>query len=126
MGTNTAFAFNSVFADVIGKAMEAPDHSTSRKGKTKLSIQQHFEIFDRDNPMIYELLVAGAYDAVTEGHKRFGIGYIWERIRWKLPIETYGSDFKLNNNFRSRYVRKIEANEPGLVGFFRKRSLRSF
>lgn len=117
--------FNTVFADVIAASMDAPDHSTSRKGKTKLSIQQHFEIFDRDNPMIYELLVAGACDAVGEGHKAFGIGYIWERIRWKLPIDTYGEDFKLNNNFRSRYVRKIEQNEPGLKGFFRTRSLRS-
>ncbi len=117
--------FNTVFADVITASMRVPDHSTSRKGKTNLSIQQHFEMFDRDNPVIYELLVAGAWDAVNEGHKAFGIAFIWERIRWKLPIETYGSDFKLNNNFRSRYVRKIEASEPGLVGFFNKRSLRS-
>jgi hypothetical protein len=126
MGTNTAFFSNSVFADAIGKSMEAPDHSVSRKGKTNLSIQQHFEIFDRENPIIYELLVAGAYEAVGEGHKRFGIAFIWERIRWKLPFDTYGDDYKLNNNFRSRYVRKIEANEPGLKGFFKTRSLRSF
>jgi hypothetical protein len=126
MGTNTAFFKESVFAEVIGKSIEAPDHSVSRKGKTNLSIQQHFELFDRDNPIIYELLVAGAYEAVGEGHKAFGIAFIFERIRWKLPIETYGEEFKLNNNFRSRYVRKIEENEPGLRGFFRTRCLRSF
>ena len=122
---NTAF-FSSVFADAIGEAIKAPDHSVSRRGKTNLSIQQRFEIFDKANPAIYELLVSGAYDAVAEGHQAFGVAFIFERIRWKLPIETYGDDFKLNNDFRSRYVRKIEQNEPGLVGFFRTRSLRSF
>jgi hypothetical protein len=121
------FNTHSVFAEVIQSVIEngkyAPDRKAGKKGG--LSIQQRFDIFDRNNPLIYELLVAGAHDAIGEGHKAFGIAFIFERIRWKLPIQTYGEDFKLNNDYRARYVRKIESNEPGLVGFFRKRSLRS-
>jgi hypothetical protein len=117
----------SVFASVIQSAIDrgkpAPDHSTSRKGKTRLTIQEHFMRFHQANPHIYELVVALAWDERNNGAKRLSIAKLWENIR--KHIETKGLDYKLNNNFRSRYVRLIEENEPGLRGLFRKRGLTS-
>jgi hypothetical protein len=117
---------NDNTAVLLEPEIQAPDHSTSRKGKTKLSIQEHFEVFHRDNPYVYELLVSYAWEAKNAGHRRLGIALLFERIRWHLMIETASlTPFKLNNNLRSRYVRMIEENEPSLKGFFRTRGLRS-
>lgn len=56
-----------------------------------------------------------------------GIAMLWERMRWELTVETdsvdLGDDFKLNNNYRSRYARLIMNNEPDLAGFFDIRRL---
>jgi hypothetical protein len=40
-------------------------------------------------------------------------------------MKTVGDDFKLNNNYHSRYARLIMEREPGLDGFFETRGLRS-
>jgi hypothetical protein len=103
---------------------KAPDHSTSRKGKTKLSIREHFVIFHHQNPWVYDVLVSYAYEDVAEGHKRLSISRIWERLRAR-PLETEAKDYKLNNNYRSHYVRMIQENEPALAEMFHTRPLRS-
>ena len=90
-----------------------------------LTIQQKFERFHADNPWIYDRLVELARDRVAIGHQRVGIGLLFEALRWKRGEETrdVNSDFKLNNNYRSRYVRLICAQEPDLADRFETRRL---
>lgn len=52
---------------------------------------------------------------------------VWERARWEFVMGTddQSSDFKLNNNYHSRYARLIMEQEDDLDGFFDLRELRS-
>lgn len=89
------------------------------------TMQQRFEDFHRGHPDVYRELVKRAREAARSGH-RCGIRMIWERMRWHFYIEMSGDDeYKLNNNYTSRYARLIEDQEPDLRDFFEKRELRS-
>lgn len=88
-------------------------------------IQDQFEAFHRDNPQVYRTLVKLVEERLDEGHTRLGIGALWERMRWELATPSSAADgFRLNNNFRSRYVRKLVEDHPGWpVGLFELRRL---
>lgn len=89
-------------------------------------IQEAFEAFDRAHPEVYEYLVRLAFEAYDRGFRHYGIGALWERMRWHFQIEKgMDEEFKLNNNFRSRYARKIIAEHPVLEDFFELRCLRA-
>lgn len=89
------------------------------------TIQERFEAFHEANPHVYRNLVRLARAFREKNPKRrIGIGALFEILRWQYAIQTDGDDYKLNNNFRSRYVRLIEAQEPDLRGAFEKRALR--
>jgi hypothetical protein len=91
------------------------------------SIQERFEAFHKANPWVYQALVTLARDLVSRGRNKLGIGMLWEVLRWQYFMQTVdpSSDFKLNDHYRSRYVRLISANVPELRGRFETRSLRS-
>jgi hypothetical protein len=88
-----------------------------------LNIQESFDEYHRNNPTIYRLIIKYALEAKSSGYPHYSINGIFERIRWHINIESDGSKFKLNNNYRSRYVRLIETYYPELRGFFRMREL---
>lgn len=90
------------------------------------TIQEAFERFHAEHPEVETYLIALAHEVKRKGHQRYGIGALWERLRWHFQIEIgLGDDFKLNNNFRSRYARKIMHEHPDLDGFFEIRELRA-
>jgi hypothetical protein len=90
------------------------------------SIQQAFEEFHAAHPEVYEYLVRLAFEAYQRGYRHYGIGALWERMRWHFQIEqNMDEEFKLNNNYRSRYARKIIAQHPELEDFFELRTLRA-
>jgi len=88
-------------------------------------IQRPFARFHRENPQVYEKLVYLAHKVKATGRKRYGIGSLFERLRWHYHIEMNrpDSEFKLNNNYRSRYARLIMQTEPDLGDFFDLRVL---
>jgi hypothetical protein len=54
--------------------------------------------------------------------RRFGIGAIWESIRYDFTLRLSGDDmFRLNNNHRAFLAREIMRNEVDLAGFFELR-----
>lgn len=90
------------------------------------TIQEAFEDFDRLHPEVYQYLVKLTFEVYTRGYRHYGIGALWERLRWHFQIEKDIEDFKLNNNFRSRYARKLMAAYPQeLDDFFEVRELRA-
>jgi hypothetical protein len=91
------------------------------------TIQDRFEEFHRNNPKVYDLIVFYSRAALKSGREHYGMASIFERIRWHMYIETRSSDddFKLNNDFRSRYARLVMEREADLSGFFELRELRS-
>ena len=60
------------------------------------------------------------------GFRRFGIGAIWEAIRYDWAISGVDKDgFKLNDHWRSRVARELMLDYPHLAGFFETRELKS-
>jgi len=99
-----------------------------RKDGHERSIDAAFAEFDLRNPQVYKWLVQQSFALKRKGHNKFGIGMLWEVLRWDRMVNvatTGADDFTLNNNFRSRYARKIMEKEPRLRSFFDTRELRS-
>jgi hypothetical protein len=91
------------------------------------SIEGNFLAFHEANPWVYRALVRLARDLHRRGRKRIGIGMLFEVLRWQHSLATVdqASDFKLNNNYRSRYARLIMDREADLAGIFETRRLTS-
>ena len=93
-------------------------------GPIRITIQEQYEAFSKEHPEVKIYLVALAFEVQRKGYANYGISPLWERMRWHFHIEQdLGEDFKLNNNYRSRYARTIMAENPKLEGFFRLREL---
>lgn len=85
-----------------------------------------FAEFNSNNPQVYRALVKFAWEARTAGHYKISIELLVNRVRWELIITTQdrNSEFKINNNYKSRYARMI-MTEPGLENIFNTREMRS-
>jgi hypothetical protein len=83
-----------------------------------------FVAFHHANPAVLPLLVRFARAAHQSGHTHYGIGAIWERVRWHLSIDTHDpTGLKLNNNHRAYYARLIALLHPDLTSLFATRQL---
>jgi hypothetical protein len=102
-----------------------------KKPTAQDKIQARFEKFHGDNPVFYRLLVKYTREAVAaleaKGRGRhYGIAAVVERVRWHVNVEASGiEEFKMPNDFRSRYARLIMKQEPDLQGVFELRELRA-
>ena len=65
-----------------------------------------------------------AIGLIRAGRQYYGAKAIFETMRYNSIIGGNG-DFKINNNYVSRYARLFERMNPSHKGFFRKRGLRS-
>lgn len=92
------------------------------KGAT---IQERFEAFHKANPQVYRALVQLALSMKNSGRKKYGMKGLFEVLRWNYNITTRGEEFKMSNDFTSRYARLIMDVEPELDGFFDTRPLRA-
>jgi hypothetical protein len=88
-----------------------------------LTIEEAFEAFHAANPHVYHALVSMAWQAKDRGIRRVGIGMMFEVLRWNHALRTGGDEFKLNNNYRSYYARRIMLDDPRLEGLFETRAL---
>lgn len=88
-------------------------------------IQARFEAFDRDHPEVYEKIVSLIRQLQRRGFQRYGIKSLFEQVRWHFRVERGDEEFKLNNNYHSRYARKIIREHPDLDGFFELRELKA-
>lgn len=84
-----------------------------------------FRKFDTENPKVYSALVDMTRQMYDRGHKKIGMSMLYEVLRWRTMIKTTDPDFKLNNNYQSRYARKIMAEFPEFDGMFETRELKS-
>lgn len=101
-----------------------PVTQVSQKGKT---IAQAFLEFDEANPHVYGNLRALALEAVRSGRPRLGIGALFEELRWRYMVQTDcpEGEYRLNNNYRALYARKLAAGCPELVNAFETRELKA-
>jgi hypothetical protein len=98
----------------------------NRRAAAKLTIEERFQQFHQNNPVVYELLCKFAREAKDRGVKKWGIKAIFEVVRWHVKVKLqHEGDFKLNNDFTALYARLIMANEPDLADFFDTRERKS-
>lgn len=96
----------------------------AKNGEAATSIQSRFEVFDRENPQVYAKFKEYSGQLLCTGRRRFSANFIIGRIRWDYAIETNAADFKINNDFPSRYARKLIAEKPEFQGKFELRRIR--
>lgn len=91
------------------------------------SIQSQFERFDQTHPEIYEEFRAIARDLLRRGRSHYGSKAILEVIRYHriLSGKDENEPFKINNNYSSRYARKLVGEDERFERFFELRELRS-
>mgnify|MGYP003629599682 CR=1 FL=1 len=86
-------------------------------------IEEAFEKYHKANPHVFKHFKHFANQAKTTGMKQFSANAIFERMRWYLNIETFGEPFKLSNNYRAYYARKLMVDCPEFEGFFKIKQL---
>lgn len=91
------------------------------------SIQEQFERFDRAHPEIYKEFCTIARALLQRGRRHYGSKAILEVIRYHriLSGQDENEPFKINNNYSSRYARKLTDEDDGFEQFFELRELRS-
>lgn len=89
-------------------------------------IQEQFERFDVAHPEVYEYFARAARELVAAGRSRLGAKHIMEHLRWETRAGAPTSErpYKLNNNYASRYVRKLLREHPELEPFIETRRSR--
>jgi hypothetical protein len=88
------------------------------------NIEKNFKDFHKNNPDIFDLFTQYAKEIRAAGFERYSANAIFERIRWHKDIQTSGDRFKMNNNYRAFYARKLMKEDPSFQGFFAIRTQR--
>ena len=81
----------------------------------------------RENPKIWQQFRMLAVKLKAKGIDRYGAKAIWEVLRYELALKavTSGEKYALNNNYTSRFARKLMEEEPEeFTGFFELRQLK--
>lgn len=102
-------------------------HEGLRPLNLHTAIDRAFWVFHETNPDVYVELVRLCRDLRARGRTKVGMKMLFEVLRWSRMLRTEDpqSDFKLNNNYTSRFARLIMEFEPDLTGLFETRELRS-
>lgn len=64
-----------------------------------------------DNPEAWEYMTDQAVLSASNG-RRFGIGALCEVVRWKMRNVEGRTGFKLNNNHRAAFARRLIREHP--------------
>ena len=85
-------------------------------------IAAKFVTFHADNPWVYNRLRELALTMRRAGVDHYGIGGLYETLRYEASLTSKDEDgFKLNNNYRALYARELARSEPELQHFFKFR-----
>lgn len=85
-------------------------------------IEREFNQFHAEHPEVYSELVHLARTWKRNGTAKLGIATLFEVLRWNSHLNPHlHGGYKLNNNYRALYARKIMEREPDLNGLFEVR-----
>lgn len=88
------------------------------------TIDAAFAGFHATNPHVYAELEARALQLHAAGRTRVGIKALVEGLRFDMALRTGADDFKINNDYTSRYARRLVAAHPRLAAVIELRQLR--
>ena len=98
----------------------------SYEERNGISIQDSFENFHANNPIVYATFLKYTKEVIKSGYKKYSVKHILGRVRWHLKFEVEGNhEYKINDAFTSRYARMFASDYPEWATFFNYRKLRS-
>jgi hypothetical protein len=101
-----------------GKAVKA-----HRREQT---IDERFAAFDGAHPEVFAEFKRLALEARRRGHEHYSADGILHVVRWHTSVNPQKDEgFKINNDFSSRYARKLIAEDGTFATFFELRALKS-
>ena len=83
-----------------------------------------FNNYHKENPQIWEAFKKYSFEAKKKGFKHYSANGIFEIIRWHTDVQSRDK-YKLNNNYRPDYARKMMDEFPEFKDFFRIRELKA-
>lgn len=89
------------------------------------SLDQRFAEYHEANPQVFAKFADLAEEAKRRGRPRIGAKFLLELVRWQTPVAANGDEFKVNNSYVSRYVRKLSTERPHLASMFATRKLKA-
>ena len=96
------------------------------KQQSGKSIQEAFNEFHSANPSVYRYFKEYFfYLHKRKGWQRVSGKLIIERLRWEIIVMTNDSDFKIDNNFTSHYVRLFISEHPEYERCFELRTIKT-
>lgn len=72
-----------------------------------------------DNPEAWRFMTIQALKS-AENRRRFGIGALCEVVRWEMR-NVRGDEFKLNNNHRAHFARRLVREHPEIGPYIETR-----
>lgn len=90
------------------------DHEVLPIKDEDLTIGERFYLFHQANPWVYTELIRILTEKKHRGFRQYGIGAAYEELRWSGTIRTNGNPYKLNNDYRALYARKIIEESPAI------------
>ena len=91
----------------------------------KTTIEEAFNKFHSENPLVYEYFKTFALEWIATGAKKISSKQIIGRIRWYVEVEVKGEPFKINDITTAYYARKFVSDYPAYMDKFEFRHLRS-
>ena len=95
------------------------------KQSTGKTIQEKFEEFDKENPIVYSLFKQQVLKAISKRKTKISAKTVLGFIRWEIQFQTTGDVYKINDSFTSRYARKFTEEFDKYKDIFYFRKLRS-
>lgn len=85
-------------------------------------MKQKFKAFHGEHPEVYSKLETLAQEWFDAGHTHCGIGMLYEVVRWQTGLGAHDERYRLNNNHRAFYARRLRKRHPNWPkGFFETR-----
>jgi len=87
--------------------------------------QERFKEYDNKHPEVYGYLLHLCRALRNRGLTKYAISPLLEIVRWEFRIVREEDEFKIRNDFKPWYARKIAAENPEFSDFFSFRPIRS-
>lgn len=84
----------------------------------------NFKHYHEQNPQIWEAFKKYAFEAKKRNLKNYSANGIFEIIRWHTDVSSRDK-YKVNNNYRPDYARKMMGEFPEFKDFFMVRELKA-
>lgn len=91
---------------------------------TKRDWTFEFQLFDQENPRVYQTFKRYAFQLLLAGKSRISHGSILERMRWESDLQAT-DEYKVNQNFGRPMAERFVFEHPEHSGAFafKKRSI---